>query len=82
MTSIIGSKWTAMQRTFGWRHFQVAQKRKDAKEVFVLLVATCDGSVQLWVNAKTLRDRASWAAGHLQRAQLQSQDDARAGSQM
>ncbi|GJP67598.1 hypothetical protein CLOP_g24403 [Closterium sp. NIES-67] len=25
---IIGSKWTAMERTFGWRHFRVASKRR------------------------------------------------------
>ncbi len=84
-----------MHRTFGWRHFHVAQKRREGREVFLRLVATCDETVQLWVwqmqglglsfallllltsarlvqvNAKTLRDQASWAPGNLQRTQLE-----------
>lgn len=31
---VVGSKWTALQRTFGWRHFQCSQKRKEGKETF------------------------------------------------
>ncbi|CAL8466089.1 g5625 [Coccomyxa elongata] len=34
---LVGSKWTAMERTLGWRHFQVTDKRKTAGETFVCL---------------------------------------------
>jgi tryptophan-rich hypothetical protein len=67
---LIGSKWTAMERTFGWRHFHATQKRKNGRDTFVLLVATCDSSAQLWVNVKNLKDRGAWAAGWLQKAEL------------
>lgn len=69
-TRLIGSKWTAMERTLGWRHFHATQKRKNGRDTFVLLVATCDSSSQLWVNVKNLKDREAWAAGWLQKAEL------------
>ena len=67
---IVGSKWTALQRTFGWRHFRVTQKRKQGSEVFALMVATCDEATQLWLNVKNLKDRSRWAAGWLQRSDM------------
>jgi len=59
-----------MERTMGWRHFRAIELRKDAKDAFVLLVATCDESVRLWVNMKNLKNRAAWAAGWLQKTEL------------
>ena len=59
-----------MERTFGWRHFRVTQKQKKGKENFVKMVATCDETVQLWVNMKNLKDRAAWAAGWLQKKEM------------
>jgi len=47
-----GSKWTAMERTFGWRHFRCVQKRGQGKATLVLLQATCDDSTQLWVRSR------------------------------
>ena len=38
-----------MERTFGWRHFRVLQKKGQGKDTFVLMAATCDESTQLWV---------------------------------
>lgn len=36
MSSILGSKWTAHERTFGWRHFRVLNKKKESdKTVFI-----------------------------------------------
>ena len=40
-----------MERTFGWRHFRASQKRKQAGDVFVLMVSTCDEATQFWVRA-------------------------------
>lgn len=69
---VIGSKWTAMERTFGWRHFRVLQKKGQGKDTFVLMAATCDESTQLWVNMQNLKDRARWASGWLQRQEMQA----------
>ena len=51
-----GSKWTAMETTFGWRHFHVHSKRKGpGKDWFIEMVSTCDNTTQFWVNAKNLK---------------------------
>ena len=76
---IIGSKWTAMQRTMGWRHFRVTQKRKHGKHTFVQLTATCDESCSVYVNLAILKDRELWAAGWLQRRQLEELENQSAG---
>lgn len=92
---IVNSKWTAMERTCGWRHFHVTQtmnlfvtlddeaddttihtqkgkKKKKKKTVYVLLVATCDDQVKLWCPLNMLKCRDLWAAGWLQKSELQS----------
>eukprot|EP00879_Flechtneria_rotunda_P004387 GHRR01004638.1.p1 GENE.GHRR01004638.1~~GHRR01004638.1.p1 ORF type:complete len:307 (+),score=67.44 GHRR01004638.1:157-1077(+) len=71
MARIRGSKWTAMQETMGWRHFMVLQHRKLDRQVFVLMQASCDHSIQLWVNAQSLRKRSCWAAGWLPMSEVQ-----------
>jgi tryptophan-rich hypothetical protein len=38
-----------MERTFGWRHFRVLQKRGQGKAAYVLMAATCDEQTQFWV---------------------------------
>ena len=57
MSRIIGSKWTAMERTFGWRHFHATQKRKEGKSTYVLLVSTCDEKTQFWVMMRPLNSK-------------------------
>ena len=52
-----------MQRTWGWRHFQVANRKNEDGFVFAELVASCDRDTRFWVNAKALRDRAQWRPG-------------------
>lgn len=49
---VVGSKFTAMETTLGWRHFHAKETRKMAGSRVVLLVATCDEDVQLWVPVK------------------------------
>ncbi|KAG1653549.1 hypothetical protein FOA52_008214 [Chlamydomonas sp. UWO 241] len=71
MTRILGSKWTAMQETLGWRHFRVAEQRnRTAGLVFLLMQASCDPSAQLWVNSTLLKDRSKWGMGWLQMADI------------
>ena len=80
-TRVVGSAWTAMERTLGWRHYRCTQKRKQGKDTFVLMVATCDENVQLWVNMKNLKDRAAWAAGWLQKTEMRALEAQGAGAE-
>jgi len=68
---IVGSKWTAMESTFGWRHFHVHSKRRGpGKDWFLEMVSTCDETTRFWLNAKILKDRERWSAGWLQKEEL------------
>lgn len=60
---LVGSKWTALEKTFGWRHFIVTNRKNEENLVFAELKATCDESVRFWLNAKALKDRALWMTG-------------------
>ena len=60
---LVGSKWTAQQKTMGWRHFHVVNRKNQDKWVFAELVAACDPNVRFWLNAKVLKNRRLWAAG-------------------
>lgn len=60
---LLGSKWTAQQETWGWRHFQVVNRKNQGQWVFAELVATCDPTVRFWINAKLLQERSQWQAG-------------------
>lgn len=76
---VVGTKWTALERTFGWRHFEVKEvlsikgdpKKKNSKQTYVLLEATCDGTARLWVDVDILKSRKIWSAGWLQKETLQ-----------
>jgi tryptophan-rich hypothetical protein len=70
LKSVVGTKWTASEKTFGWRHFVVRSKRKEVTATFVELVSTCDTTVQLWLDARNLKDRARWSCGWLERAEM------------
>ncbi|XP_057835069.1 uncharacterized protein LOC131045501 isoform X6 [Cryptomeria japonica] len=53
---IVGSKWTARETTFGWRHFIVYSKQRgSAKDWFLEMVATCDKDTHFWINSKNLK---------------------------
>jgi len=60
---LVGSKWTAQAKTFGWRHFQVVNRKNERGLVFAELVAACDPDVRFWINAKGLKNRQAWRAG-------------------
>ncbi|CAL5228478.1 g11620 [Coccomyxa viridis] len=67
---LVGSKWTAMQRTLGWRHFHVTDKRKAAGETFICMVSTCNNDTKMWLNTSVLKSRSAWAPGWLQREEI------------
>jgi len=60
---LVGSKWTALQSTWGWRHFQVVNRKNQDQLVFAELVASCDPAVRFWLNAKSLKNRDLWQPG-------------------
>ncbi|MDA0673380.1 MAG: TIGR02450 family Trp-rich protein [Cyanobacteria bacterium] len=60
---LLGSKWTAQEKTLGWRHFRVINRKNQGAMVFAELVAACDPEVRLWINAKTLKNHRLWQAG-------------------
>jgi tryptophan-rich hypothetical protein len=60
---LVGSKWTAKQQMWGWRHFQVTNRKNQGKWVFAEMVAACDPEVRFWINAQALKDRLQWQAG-------------------
>lgn len=60
---LVGSKWTAQQKTWGWRHFQVVNRKNEADLVFAEMVASCDPNVRFWINAKALKNPSMWEPG-------------------
>jgi tryptophan-rich hypothetical protein len=60
---LLGSKWTATQKMWGWRHFQVINRKHDGKWVFAEMVSSCDPTVRFWINAKAIKDRTQWQPG-------------------
>ncbi|HAG83166.1 MAG TPA: TIGR02450 family Trp-rich protein [Cyanobacteria bacterium UBA12227] len=60
---LIGSKWTAIQKTWGWQHFQVVNRQNQGQWVFAEMVASCDRNVRFWLNANQLKDRSLWQPG-------------------
>lgn len=66
---LIGSKWTATQKTWGWRHFEVVNRKNEGKWVFAEMKSSCDSSVRFWLNANQLKDSSLWQAGWLSLAE-------------
>ena len=60
---LMGSQWTATQKNWGWRHFQVIGRKNEGKWVFAEMRAACDPGVRFWINAKQLKDSSLWLAG-------------------
>ena len=64
------------RRTEGWRHFEAvgkspADKANGKPHATVLLAATCDRDVTVWVSVRELKDRQLWSAGWKQREDLE-----------
>lgn len=60
---LLGSKWTAKQTTWGWRHFQVVNRKNSEGWVFAEMVSSCDPTVRFWLNARQLKDPDLWQPG-------------------
>jgi tryptophan-rich hypothetical protein len=68
---LLGSKWTSTQKTWGWRHFQVTNRKTEGTIVFAEMVASCDPNVRFWLNAKALQDGRQWLPGWQTRQEMQ-----------
>ena len=71
---LLGSKWTSTKKTWGWRHFQVINRKNQDKWVFAEMIASCDDQVRFWLNAKQLKDRDLWIPGWMPLNQLQENE--------
>lgn len=60
---LLGSKWTSSQKNWGWRHFQVINRKNQGKWVFAEMVASCDPQTRFWLNADQLKDPSLWQSG-------------------
>ena len=76
---LLGSKWTALQKTEGWRHFEVVNRKNQGTWVFAELVASCDPSVRFWINARQLKNRNLWQAGWQPLRELAPEADGETG---
>ena len=72
---LVGSKWTAQQQLFGWRHFQVVNRKNQGRWVFAELEAACDSNVRFWINAQLLKNPRLWKAGWQSLLESHSQAD-------
>jgi tryptophan-rich hypothetical protein len=72
---LLGSKWTSTQKTWGWRHFQVVNRKDEGKIVFAEMVSSCDPTVRFWVNARSMKDRAQWQPGWQSLAEMAADTD-------
>lgn len=71
---LLGSKWTAKQKTWGWRHFQVVNRKTQGKWVFAEMMSSCDAQTRFWINANQLKDRNLWEAGWKTLSQMNQPD--------
>ena len=72
---LVGSKWTAKQKTWGWRHFQVVNRKNQGKWVFAEMVASCDPETKFWLNAVQLKDDNLWIPGWKTLQEIESVED-------
>jgi tryptophan-rich hypothetical protein len=72
---LVGSKWTAQQKTWGWRHFQVVNRKNEGKWVFAEMIASCESQVRFWINAKQLQEPYLWQPGWLSLKELSIVND-------
>ena len=55
------SKWTSVQKKYGWRHYEVRNFFKKQKKVE--LFSVCDNSVVFLVDMNEIENRKRWIPG-------------------
>ena len=60
---LLGSKWTSIEPFMGWKHFQVIEANYETKTAKALIQSICNSSVNVWIEADSLKDKSKWQAG-------------------
>ena len=72
---LLGSKWTAAQKTWGWRHFEAVNRKHLGRLVFAEMVSSCDPAVRFWIDARSLKNREQWNPGWQTLAEMGAEKD-------
>ena len=58
---ILHSKWTSMNKTRGWKHFQVINVYKKKQKIE--LYAICNKSIKIFIDYNEIKDANHWVPG-------------------
>ena len=58
---LLHSKWTSINKTHGWKHFQVINVYK--KKHKIELYAICNKSIKIIIDYNEIKDVNHWVAG-------------------
>lgn len=59
----VNARWTAVSPRLGWAHFRIVDRRWRDKTLGVELMAVCDRSARLWIEARDLLDQTRFVSG-------------------
>ena len=60
----LNSKWTAVKKRKGWRHYQVRNVLKNKKQLE--LFAVCDKKIFFNIDIEELKDKKKWIPGWIE----------------
>ena len=61
MNKYLHSKWTSVEKKYGWRHYEVRNVLKKRKELE--LFSVCDKSVNFIIKINEIKNREKWLPG-------------------
>ncbi|MAQ43182.1 MAG: TIGR02450 family Trp-rich protein [Candidatus Marinimicrobia bacterium] len=61
MDKYSNSKWTSVNKIFGWRHFEVRNVLKKQKKIE--LFSVCDKSISIIINIDEIENKEKWLPG-------------------
>ena len=61
MDKYSNSKWTSVNKIFGWRHFEVRNIFKKLKKIE--LFSVCDKSISIIINIDEIENKEKWLPG-------------------
>ena len=61
MDKYSNSKWTSVNKIFGWRHFEVRNVLKKQKKIE--LFSVCDKSISIIINIDEIENKEKWLLG-------------------
>ena len=64
MNHLENSKWTAVQKINGWRHYEVVNIFKNDKKVEMFSV--CDKKIKIFASFSELKNKKKWISGWIE----------------